>query len=186
MARTKKRKQEVDDDIEFLERVVSIDVTQITEHFISVPAELAYFNERYAETVRGQLEAKSACDNARATAYCTIKTEYEEEGKKITEAALSAQIELDPAYTEAKIAFVDAETKKQQARGRVEAVHAKKDMLISLGAHLRAELSDPMVKRIAQNAKETNDTGFDSLTNQVTEIRENKKRGKRRNEKTTK
>jgi len=181
MARAKKRKrEEEDDDIGYLERVVSIDVTQVTEHFISVPAELAYFNERYAENLRKQLVAKSRCDNARATVYYTIKHEHDEEGKRITEAALAAQIELDPEYMNAKAELVEAETNKQQAKGRVETVHAKKDMLISLGAHLRAELSDPMIKRLAQNSKETsNPDGFDGLSKQVNIIRENKKRGKR-------
>ena len=54
----------------------------------------------------------------------------------------------------AKEDLVEAESEKQKLRGKVEVVSAKKEMLISLGAHIRVEMSDPMIRAQVKNNKE--------------------------------
>ena len=141
------------EDIDYLEQVVNIDAIQLDDHFRKVPAELAYFNERYADAVHQYLRAKATYEATRADVYRQIRIEAEASGGKMTEALLSARVEGDERYQTAKIKHIDAESKKQRFRGRVEAVHAKKDMLISLGAHIRAEMSDPMSRVKRENEK---------------------------------
>jgi len=140
---------------EFLQQVIDINPLNIAEHFQRVPAELAYYNQQYADAVSDYLISKAKCDRAHAVAYVDLAEATDSRGKKLTVAAIEAAIQLDAEYQAAKAAFISSEANKQELRGKVDVVSAKKEMLISLGAHLRVEMSDPMVKAQAAARRET-------------------------------
>jgi len=139
---------------EFLDEVTRIDPLNIDEHFRKVPAELAYYNQQYADAVEAYLVAKAAVERAHAVAYDQLSSEVDEKGKKLTVAAIEARVQLDDEYYETKLEMLRAEAEKARLRGKVDVVSAKKEMLISLGAHIRVEMSDPLVKTQAANKRE--------------------------------
>ncbi len=54
---------------------------------------------------------------------------------------------LSAEYRQARLRLIDATERKEQAQVMVDAVAAKKDMLVSLGADLRAEKeADPSIR----------------------------------------
>jgi hypothetical protein len=136
----------------YLEDCVRIDDMVLDEEFIRVPSDLAFWSARHAEAVRTHLIAKLEAEKARAKAHLKLKAEAEIAGKKMTVADLDAHIYHDPDYLDAAVALIEAESEKKRLQGCVEAVHAKKEMVQSLGAKLRAEMErDPLVKAEQRN-----------------------------------
>jgi len=121
---------------EFIKKVIDIDPLDLDSHFRRLPAELAYYNSQYAEAYARQLDAKRNLDQVHASTYKLVA----DSEKKMTVAAINAAIESDPIYAEARRELVEAESEKQRLRGKVDVVLAKKEMLISLGAHMRSEM----------------------------------------------
>jgi hypothetical protein len=136
---------------EFLEDVINIDPLNIDEHFRRVPAELAYYNQQYADAVEAHLKAKAECERTHARVYIELSDVTDDKGKKLTVAAIEANIQMNDDYHIAKMGMLNAEAEKLRLRGKVDVVSAKKEMLISLGAHIRVEMSDPMVRAQAAN-----------------------------------
>ena len=139
---------------EFLEEVIDINPLNIDEHFRKVPAELAYYNQQYADAFEKYLRAKMLCERSHAEAYKRISQEAESEGRRVTVSSLEAAVLMDMSFQMAKEDLVEAESEKQKLRGKVEVVSAKKEMLISLGAHIRVEMNDPMIRAQSKNNKE--------------------------------
>ena len=140
----------------FLQDVIDINPLNINEHFQKVPAELAYYNQKYADAVEEYLVAKHTCERAYATAFNHYSNGSEAaNGRKPTVASIEANVQLDDDYHIAKMVLINAESEKQHLRGKVDVVSAKKEMLISLGAHIRVEMGDPMIRSQARNMRET-------------------------------
>lgn len=119
----------------------------IQEEFVRVPADLARFNHRYAEAQKVYLRAKHNLDRVEAELYISMREAIINAGGKPTEKQIEAGIKVQPAYQAAVDDLVDAEHKKAETYGNVDAVRAKKEMLISLGAHIRSELEgDPSLR----------------------------------------
>ncbi len=131
----------------YLDDCVKIDDMVLDEEFIRLPADLAFWSARYAESVRAYLLAKLEADKAKAKAHLRIKAEAELEGRKMTVPDLEANVQIDPDYLDAAVALIEADIERKKLQGCVDAVHAKKDMIQSLGAKLRTEMErDPMVR----------------------------------------
>ncbi len=138
---------------EFLEDVVNIDPLNIDEHFRKVPAELAYYNQQYADASEAYLIAKAEVERQHAICYDSLSSELDEKGKKLTVTAIEAKVQLDNHYHAAKVMMIKHDTEKVRLRAKVDVVATKKEMLISLGAHIRVEMSDPMVRAQAANRR---------------------------------
>lgn len=121
-----------------------VDPLQLKKEFVEIASLLATFNEQYAEALRKHLRAKRRKEETYARVYLEKRETTEE---KLTEGMLKAMVESDEEYEMACRWAIDAEIEKVRAGGRCEALRAKKDALISLGAHVRAELSgDPKLR----------------------------------------
>lgn len=156
-------------DVEdFLAACVTICPEQIQEEFINLPAQLAYWNERYsmasadylrAKQIREQVEAqlfiqcrndllaKAALeaepDRSDTAGTKTVKRTIKAPSKDAVEAVVG----VHPDYIAAKTAENEAEIAKGRMYGVVDAIRTKRDMLISLGAQLRVEmLHDPVIR----------------------------------------
>jgi len=69
-------------------------------------------------------------------------------GKKPNLDQLKGAALCSQRYIDAKAREATAESERHRARGRVDALSTKRDMLISLGAHIRLELlRDPAVRK---------------------------------------
>ena len=73
---------------------------------------------------------------------------------KATEKLIEAKAMCNPEWQKAHIALVEIEAEKTRVRGICDSIAAKKEMLISLGAHIRSEMEgDPMLRRDHNNQR---------------------------------
>lgn len=150
---------ELDSTDKYLQQCVQIDPLNISNEFTRVAAELAYWNEKYAEALRMSLHAKIQRERMHASLYFEKRKQFEAAGTKVTEAGLEAAIEVDPRYANLRDEEADANGEYARLRGVSEAVKTKKDMLVSLGAQVRAEMDDPVIRQ--QHRSHSNqDTDF--------------------------
>ena len=116
-----------------------------------VPSDLAYWNERFASALHEFLDAKIARERVLGELLCDpiLRDELDEHiGKKATVEQLKGWVMRDDRYLAAKMREMGAEVEKHRLRGCVEAIAAKRDMLISLGAHVRLEMMhDPVLRQ---------------------------------------
>ena len=125
---------------------VSIDPLSLEEEFVRMPADLAYWNEQYAQAIRDHLYAKHEHDKVRAAVMIELREDASASGAKLTVGDLEARVVLDDRVDASHVALIEAEAHKAHMRCRADAVIAKRDMLQSLGAKIRAEMNDPIVR----------------------------------------
>lgn len=146
----------------YLRSCVAIDRDELDTEFSRLPSDLAYWNEMYARALMEFYEADIAADHAKAQLYTEHKVRLQTEAgssdprKGASSDAIKAEVEQDDRWLSAKRRLIRADVAKVRARGVCDAVSAKKDMLQSLGAKLRAEMVDPLVRNqvIAQRVTE--------------------------------
>lgn len=132
---------------QFLHDAVNIDDLLLDQEFVKLPGQLAHYTASYSEAVRDYLMAKLNVETTRARAHLQLRAESELGNRKMTVADLDALVSTDQDYIAAAMDLIEADVARQKLRGVVDAVTAKKDMLQSLGAKLRAEMQgDPMVR----------------------------------------
>jgi len=119
----------------------------IQEEFVRMPADLGFWNERCADALRAHLLAKLAKDETHSRLYIHHRERMAAAGHKATETQVEAAIDTDPEMHEAQLRVVDTQVDYQRARGVVDAVSCKRDMLQSLGAHIRTEMEGDLVIR---------------------------------------
>ena len=125
---------------EALEGVFDIDPLDLQDAFCNVPAQLAYWSKQYAIRYRAAAAAK-ANEKHVVGAYGEVARERAVSLRgKSTEADVAAQLEGIDEVQEAREATIEADYEKVRVFGIVDAIRSKKDMLISVGAHVRAEM----------------------------------------------
>lgn len=137
--------------------------TEINRHdliheFASVAGHMAYWSERFAEAQRGYGEAKFALEltearlamRHRETLGALVSAGELKLPRGVTEAMVQERVLTDPVYQGARLDLIEAEAAKARLHGIVGAVATKRDMLVSLGAHVRAEMNlDPLIRERA-------------------------------------
>ena len=135
----------------FLKEAIDISPEALEEEFVRVPADLAYWNERYAVSLRMWLSAKVERERIMGELLCDplFIEELEEklQKKKPSVDQIKGAILNHKSYITARISEAANEAEKTRLRGCVDAVASKRDMLISLGAHVRLEMQhDPVLR----------------------------------------
>jgi len=131
----------------YLYECVQIEPEALEEEFIRLPADIAYWNEKYSIALREYLLAKLRADETKALVTMETREFANASGVKMTVGDLEAKVQLDDRVQDANLALVEAEAARQALRNRCDALMAKRDMLQSLGAKLRVEMmSDPVVR----------------------------------------
>ena len=155
---------DVDD---YLAKAVDIEPLAIQEEYVRLPADLAYWNQKYSEAYSSWLGQK--LHRKRMVAMLTL--EHRErllslDGKKATVDAIRASVEDDERLMRVEEMEIALEVEKIRLWGVLDAVRAKREMLVSLGAHIRAEMQgDPRVNREVRDARTVtrdDDALFDS------------------------
>lgn len=141
----------------YLHKCVSIDPLQLQQEFAEVAAELAYWNAQYADALGRQLLAKIDREKLAGQLFFDKRQElHDKDDGRVTEAAIKAAIEIDSQYNVARSEEADAQAEAVRLKGVAEAVRTKRDMLVSLGAHVRAEMEgDPSIRSQHRNAHMT-------------------------------
>ncbi len=138
-------------------RDLEVDTTvadqDLSGEFASFPGQFSWWVV-YCAASQGQFEkAKLHMDVTKAETDGVVRQKLIADGIKITEAAVSAQIRLNDKYRKAETTVGAARQRYELFRAGVEAMRSKKDMLISLGAHKRAEM-DSEISINTQTAKD--------------------------------
>jgi hypothetical protein len=119
----------------------------IQDEFVRVVPALARFNHVYAVAQKRFMRAQYNLKRLEAELYVASRNAIIEMGGKPTEAMIEAAVRTAPAYQACVDELVEAEFGKAEAYGNVDAIRTKKEMLISLGAHIRSELDgDPATR----------------------------------------
>jgi len=133
-----------EDEDAYAAECVAINPNSLNDEFSRLPADLAYWNSRYAEVYEEYLRAKDISEQTAANAAVVYRGRST---AKVTVAEVEAHVILDDDCTASRADEILAEAKKVKYKGIVDAVLAKKEMLISLGAHVRAEMGgDPSMR----------------------------------------
>ena len=129
----------------------AVDRDDLISEFVRVSADMAFWNEQYADAHQTWIDAKVTKDQQRVALYKESQDRLLLNAKgRVTIAEITAEVEGDPEYHEVVRLVSVAEDLKLRVSGTCEAIRCKKDMLISLGAHIRAELSgDPSIREAA-------------------------------------
>ena len=137
---------------EYRRRCVSIDQFAIQEEYALVPADMAFWSDQHADTYRAwqlcKLEREKEWGSAQLRARQKLGARG---GKAPTVGEVEAEALQDAPYTELRRQEIYLETETKRLQGLLEALRTKREMLISLGAHLRQEYwQDPAIKEKKQ------------------------------------
>lgn len=116
-----------------------IDPALIDEEFIKLPGELARYSQLHVEASQDAEQADFNLEIIEASISLTIRDHAKNLGEKVTVDYVQAKMRVDPKWQAARRDAIEARTQEAAAKAMVNAVLAKRDMLISYGAHLRAQ-----------------------------------------------
>lgn len=137
----------------YLRASLRINPDDIQEEFVRVPGDLAYWNSRYADAQRAQLTAELDEKVLKAELEAPVRLALISAGAKVTESMVKAGVESHDDYVQAQRHTIDCEVEKSKCFGYLDAIRSKRDMIISLGAHIRAEMQgDPLVREAMRGA----------------------------------
>lgn len=125
---------------DYLRECIAVEHEALRQEFIRLPADLAYWGERYAVAVRDHLAAEHNRKVTYAKVHLIVKEQAALKGQKISEKDTESWVEQTPEVIAARAEEIEAEGTMHLARSRRDAVAAKKDMIVSLGATARAEM----------------------------------------------
>lgn len=118
---------------------LAIDPANITQEMIELPAQLAIAGMSYASAVAATIKAKAERDAVRARVSLNLRNDASTAGRKLTEANLDDMVVVSADYRSAVEAYAGAEYNEAHARGILDALKSKRDMLLMLGARMRDE-----------------------------------------------
>lgn len=138
--------EHVDLELELRARL-SIDPSALDDEFLACPMDTAHLGRKLSEAIKAHLKAKKAAKRIRALVGVEVRATKRIDGKPLGVDAVKDEVELDPRVDAADAAEIEAEATRERAKTDFEAVRAKRDMLVQLGAARRAEWeSDPVVR----------------------------------------
>lgn len=144
----------------YAQQCVTIEPLQVQEEYVRVPSDLAHWNGKWTDAI--DEDTKAAAERKELKATITLEIRWAKENqleytsadkrtwpvKALTEAVVDSIIQLDPRYLVTLDRERLADVEKTRIAGVIEAIRAKKEMLISLGAHQRLEMErDPQVNQ---------------------------------------
>lgn len=121
--------------------------------------QIARSTEEYAEALQAALDTKQTRDELYSALYMEVCSSSD---KKPSEAYIKQAIMADRNYRAACRLYIAAEGQKSRIGGDLEALRTKRDMLVSLGAHVRIELqTHGGGTRDAEDQEEEEDEDYD-------------------------
>ena len=134
---------------------LEIEPMALQEEFVRLPSDLSYWSSRYADAFGTWKRAELASKQVYARRLLDLREEMKTAGVKATVGEVGAAVEADGQYLQARGLEITAEEEKVRLWGVVEALRAKKDMLVQLGSHARMEMqNDPTIRRQSEIERE--------------------------------
>lgn len=138
----------------------NINSLQLEDEFTKLPSKLAYYNALHAAATKVEGLAKVKLGRLEADLYVEVREGMELDPKitRVTEKMVDMAVSRHPTLHDAQADYFEIRRKKNVLAGYCDALRAKKDMLIQLGAHVRAEMErDPSIRgeRAGSNAGRT-------------------------------
>ncbi len=139
----------------YLRDCVRVAPEDMNREFTQLPGVLAYWNQRYAVAHKAYLDAKLDVSITRARLQPLVRDALAMAGGRVTEAVVEAAIDSNEDYISAVRAMNAAEASKMEMYGVVDTIRAKREMLVSLGATIRAEMAhDPVVREYSRAGRD--------------------------------
>jgi hypothetical protein len=146
-----------------------IDPMALEQEFVRAPANIAYLGNKHAQAIGAHLRAKIRVKKLWGLVLMQARENLEQENEenqqaenasaaksdrkpkdvkvRITESMVEARAHQMKMWQDAQEDEVNAEVAREVAKANFEAIRAKKDMLVQLGATFRAEMErDPVVR----------------------------------------
>ena len=141
---------ETDFDVE--DQAATIDPGSMQREFAEYPGVLSRWGGRYADAISEASALAEELEDLEAEVYLELRAR---KAQGQTEAELKALVRTDRRVKLKRAMALAAKSKQTRYEKKViAALHAKKEMLVSLGAHQRAELGgDPLVKRAMRDER---------------------------------
>jgi hypothetical protein len=127
---------------------IEFDEFNLNEEFTNFAGRHADWGAMYARAYKRSKVAKHNSEIAWSKAFLKLQAEANtQSGKKPTVETLKAQTTIDEEYVEAYRIYVLADAEREKLKVFLDAIESKRDMMRSLGAKFRAEMSgDPAVR----------------------------------------
>jgi hypothetical protein len=138
---------------EYLAECVQLNDLTLDEEMVRLPADYAYWNERYALAYRNYCTSKIEEERVRSERRLLLREEHrDDKGKTPTVDDLKSLVDTDGEVQTHAIDTINAEVEMKRLRGVLETLSIKRDMVQSIGARLRLEMqNDPMVRAQAMD-----------------------------------
>lgn len=143
---------------------VRIEPVALQEEFVRLPGDLAYWGARYSDAYRAatmaELDRKRVFAKLRLSWRARLQAQGKEGGSgRVTDSMVDAQVEVDDEYQGALLREAEAEVERERTKLALDAVRAKRDMLLGLGGIVRdAMRGDPQVRE--EQAAQARKAGF--------------------------
>lgn len=135
-------------DEEFARSCVTLDNNNLQGEFVKYTSDFAYWGAKVAAAKMHESLAKMAKDATAADLDVSAREALAGD-KKPTEAMIGAWVTRHPAMQAAEKDYVTATFEYDRVRAVWDALRAKRDMLVGLGAQQRAEMqNEPVVKAL--------------------------------------
>lgn len=120
---------------------VTIDDSDLTSEYCRLPSDMAYFARRLAETEETFLCRKAELTQAQSEGYVAeVRLAASNGKKKPSDVLIQASVECLETVRQAHWALADAARERKELQGILDAISAKRDMLVQLGAARRQEM----------------------------------------------
>lgn len=138
------------EDIDDEDLPVGVDGAALDQEFQSYSATLSFWGARYAEAISNAAEAEERLKDIEAEVFIELRDQ-----KAGTVEEIKAKVRQDRRVVTMRRMAMQTESRRARYQHKVmAALYAKKEMLISLGAHRRAELGgDPLVRRAIKDER---------------------------------
>lgn len=132
---------------EYLKECVTIEPMALEEEFVRVASDLAYWGAKWADAQKAAALTKLTRNEVEAALDAEHRAEAAQNGEKVTEKVIASRVASDDRMKAVEVALIEAEAAASRARAFADAVRAKKDMVVSLGSQVRAEMqADPSIR----------------------------------------
>lgn len=137
-----------------------IEPAALEEEFVRCSGDIAYVAGKHARAIHAHLVARVRAKRMHALLTVEHRQRLSAKNTKVTVGEVDAFVDMDPRWIEVKLEEDTAEALREDAKGKLMAVLAKKDMLVQMGANQRAEMErDPSIRNRMQGARAAKNEG---------------------------
>ena len=113
----------------------------LNEEFVRLPADTYWWGCRYVDACKAYQEADLLYDSTRSQIRLTIRIAAEAGSKKLTAEQVEDMLNGTVEFKKVRVARFESELARDKLKAVCEALRAKRDCLVQLGAQERAEMA---------------------------------------------